>query len=126
MSDPTSLHAALRAHADGIYPDEAAIELLINHGCFLTRRNFRDRFIHLDTIDGTTTADLDWSAAAGASRHGGSLPCSSSERQILQIAASLAHGTPVNLRDTLTGLDHRNLHLVVTAVLHAAGHPTSP
>ncbi|HEY6796136.1 MAG TPA: hypothetical protein VI248_15785 [Kineosporiaceae bacterium] len=129
MSNPAplhaaSLHAALRAHADGINPGEAAIELLINHGCFLARHDFRDRFIRLATIDGTTTADLDWPAAAEAAHHGG-LPCSSSERQILQIAASLADGIPVNLRDSLTGLDHRNLHLVVTAILHAAGHPTT-
>jgi hypothetical protein len=40
---------------------------------------------------------------------------------ILRIAASLAAGHPVNLRDAIPGLDQRNVGLVVTAVRHAAG-----
>ena len=39
---------------------------------------------------------------------------------MLKIAASLADGIPVDLRDTLTSLDQRNVGLVVTAVQHAA------
>jgi hypothetical protein len=31
------------------------------------------------------------------------LPCSGGERRILQLSASLAAGTPVSLRDTVTG-----------------------
>ena len=40
---------------------------------------------------------------------------------MLRLASSIAAGTPVNLRDTLTGIDHRNIELVITAVLHAWG-----
>ena len=35
--------------------------------------------------------------------------CSGGERRIFRLAASLAAGLPVNLRDTLTGLDEHNL-----------------
>ncbi len=40
---------------------------------------------------------------------------------MLRLAASIAGGTPVSLRDTLTGIDHRNVQVVITAVLHASG-----
>ena len=40
---------------------------------------------------------------------------------MLKITASLADGIPVNLQDTLTGLDDRNIQLLITAVLHASG-----
>ena len=42
---------------------------------------------------------------------------------MLLLAASIAGGTPVGLDETLTGIDHRNARLVVSAVAHAAGHP---
>jgi hypothetical protein len=45
---------------------------------------------------------------------------------MLRLAASLAGGTPVNLRDALTGLDGRNVQLVINAVLHASGHRPPP
>jgi hypothetical protein len=56
MTTPT-LHAALRACARGLYPAEASVELLINHGVFLRRSDFRDRFLQMGTsiIDGITT-----------------------------------------------------------------------
>ena len=41
---------------------------------------------------------------------------------MLRLAASLADGTPVSLRDTLTRLDARNAHLVSQAIIEAAGH----
>ena len=43
-----------------------------------------------------------------------------------RLAASLAGGIPVSLRDTLTGIDHRNIELVITAVLHAWGQRPEP
>ncbi|MGH3397622.1 MAG: hypothetical protein ACRDPO_23300 [Streptosporangiaceae bacterium] len=43
------------------------------------------------------------------------------ERRILQLAASIAAGTPVSLRDAIPGLDNRNLQLLITAIQHAAG-----
>jgi hypothetical protein len=45
---------------------------------------------------------------------------------MLKITASLADGIPVDLRDTLTGLDDRNVQLLITAVLHASGQCRSP
>lgn len=123
MSTPPRLHTALRAHAHGLHPLEAATELLISHGSFLSRSDFRDRFVHHSTSitdDTTTLANIDWPAAVTAldTAH---LPCSTSQQQILRIAASLAHGIPVDLHDTLTGLDQHNIQLVITAVLHASG-----
>jgi hypothetical protein len=55
----------------------------------------------------------------------GSLPCSGGENRMLRLAASLAAGIPVNLRDALTGIDSRGTQLVVQAVLHASGHRPS-
>ena len=40
---------------------------------------------------------------------------------MLRLAASIAGGIPVGLRDTLTGIDDRNVQLVVAAILHASG-----
>jgi len=41
------------------------------------------------------------------------------ERRILQLAASLAAGTTVSLRDTVTGLDDHNTARLLTAIRHA-------
>jgi hypothetical protein len=123
-----SLPAALRACARGLYPLEAGVGLLISHACWLHREDFQDQFIHagISITDGTTTmAEVDWHAAITAlnARH---LPCSGGEERILRLAASLAAGIPVNLRDTLTGIDHRNIQLVITAILHAWGQRPEP
>jgi len=40
---------------------------------------------------------------------------------MLLLAASIAGGTPVNLNDTLPGIDRRNASLVVRAIAHATG-----
>ncbi|HLQ52799.1 MAG TPA: hypothetical protein VK162_00860 [Streptosporangiaceae bacterium] len=116
---------ALRTCAAGLHPDEAGVELLISHGGFLGRRDFAG-FVHTGTSfsDGETLmAQIDWQAAISA-LHDGQLPVSGGERRILQLAASIAAGFPVGLRETIPGLDNRNLHLVTTAIRHAAGqHP---
>jgi hypothetical protein len=115
--------AALRAHAAGLYPDEAGTEMLISHGGILHRDDFAG-FVHTGTSisDGTTMmAWIDWDAALSA-LHDGQLPVCSGERRILQLAASIAEGFPVSLRDTIPGLDNRNLKLLITAIRHAAGH----
>jgi hypothetical protein len=118
-----ALTAALRACAAGLYPDEAGVELLISHGGFLDRRDFAG-FISTGTSisDGITDmARIDWDAAISA-LHDGQLPVCGGERRILQLAASTAAGFPVSLRDAIPGLDNQNLHLVITAIRHAAGH----
>ena len=48
---------------------------------------------------------------------------------MLQLAASLAGQAPVVLGDAVTGLDDRNIQMLVKAVLHASGRrqfPTAP
>jgi hypothetical protein len=71
--------------------------------------------------DATAMAFVDWPAAVDG-LDAGQLPCSSSERQLLQLAASIAVGIPVDLRDAVSGLDATNATLVARAVLHATGH----
>ena len=44
---------------------------------------------------------------------------------MLKITASVADGIPVDLRDTLAGLDGCNIQLLITAVLHASGQSPS-
>jgi len=117
-----ALTAALRACAAGYNPAEAGTELLIRHDCFLRRRDFAG-FVHAGTsiTDGVTPmAQIDWDTATSA-LHAGQLPASGSERRILQLAASIAAGTPVSLREAIPGLDNRNLQLLITAIQHAAG-----
>jgi len=123
-----SLPAALRACARGIYPLEAGVDLLISHGSWLGREDFQDQFVHTGisiTDRVTEMAEIDWQAAISAldARH---LPCSGGEERMLRLAASIAGGIPVSLRDTLTGIDHRNIELVITAVLHAWGQRPAP
>ncbi len=114
---------SLRACARGIYPDEAAIELLIGHGTFLDRDDFTRHITtgeHGRPSGEAAHAAIDWTAAAPLAA--GTLPCSGGERRIFRLAASLAAGLPVNLRDALTGLDEHNLTLAISAFMHASGH----
>ena len=114
----------LRAWARGIYPDEAGVELLIGHAVFLHRADFTSRFITTPaSSDGTPLAVIDWPAAIAALD--GCLPCSGGENRMLRLAASLAAGIPVSLRDALTGIDGHGTQLVINAVLHASGHRPS-
>jgi hypothetical protein len=119
------LTAALRAYAAGLWCAEAAVELLIGHAVWLRRSAFVDRFVIVETDPGlvgqTALAWVDWHGAAGAVQ-AGRLPCSSSERHILLIAASLAEGVAVELGVAVSGLDAVNSVLVAHAVLVAGGH----
>jgi hypothetical protein len=64
-----------RVWARGIYPDEAAVELLISHATFLRRADFTSRFISTSASgDGTGLAAIDWTAAITALD--ADLPCS--------------------------------------------------
>ena len=114
------LAAALRNCAAGLLPLEAGTELLIANGTFLHRGDFTNKFITCGTGSGIPTAAVDWDATATAIANGG-LPCSGGERRILLLSASLAAGTPVSLRDTVTGLDHDNTARLLTAIRHATG-----
>jgi len=114
------LAASLRACAAGLCPLEAGTELLIANGTFLHRGDFTSRFTKHGTSNGIAMAAIDWDAAATALAAGG-LPCSGGERRILQLSASLAGGIPVDLRDTVTGLDGANSTRLLTAIRHATG-----
>jgi hypothetical protein len=47
------------------------------------------------------------------------------EQRILQLAASIADGTLVSLRQTIPGLDNQDLKLLITAIRYAARqHPS--
>jgi hypothetical protein len=69
---------------------------------------------------GAVMAAVDFEAAARA-LEAGVLPCSGGEGRVLRIAASIAAGVPVDLREAVTGLDENNAVLAAAAVLHAAG-----
>lgn len=118
-----ALAGALLACAAGLYCSEAGTGLLIEHGTYLHRDDFAG-FIWEGTCtaDGTTPmASIDWEAAITA-LDAGDLPSSSGERSVLRLAASIAAGIPVDLRDTITSLDDRNLEFLLAAVRHAGGH----
>lgn len=120
------LPAALQAHARGLLCTEAAIELLIDHQSWLRRQDFIDTCIEHLTSSERPGSDpdivfVDWVAALSA-LNAGHLPSSSGEAQLLRIAASLAGGLPVDLREAVTGLDATNTGYVTEAINHAAGH----
>ena len=104
----SQLSAALHAAAAGIHPDEAAAGLIISH-----------TETAASISDGSPMARIDWDAVITA-LDGGRLPASGGERRIVRIAASLAVGHPVSLRDAIPGPGQRNLELVTAAIRHAA------
>jgi hypothetical protein len=64
-------------------------------------------------------AAVDFAAAADAVQ--GVLPCSDGERQVLLVAASIAEGIPVDLREAVLCMDAGNVARAARAVCHAAG-----
>jgi hypothetical protein len=114
------LQAALRAGAQGLYALEAATGLIIAHGTWLARDDFRGLIYH-----GAGTAAIDWEAAISA-LDGRRLPSSGGERRMLRLAASLADQAPVSLGEAITGSDERNVGLLVKAILHASGRRQFP
>jgi hypothetical protein len=70
---------------------------------------FRDREV----------AVIDFAAAADAVQ--GMLPCSDGERQVVLVAASIAGGIPVDLREAALCMDAVNAARAAQAVCHAAG-----
>ena len=69
---------------------------------------------------GREVAAVDFAAAAAAAVQG-VLPCSDGERQVLLVAASIAEGIPVDLREAALCLDAVNAARAAQAVCHAAG-----
>jgi hypothetical protein len=100
---------------------EAGVELVIGHRSWLVRDDFLVYVEFCRGFHGESMAAIDWQQA-WAALEDGHLPCSSGERQILRVAASIAEGVPIDLRDAVTSLDTVNAMLVARAVLAAAGH----
>lgn len=89
MTEP--LTGALRACAAGLYPAEAAAELLIAT-TWMHRSDFRDRYIHagISITDNTTPmAATDWATAITDLR-AGQLPCTASDASSVLPPASAA------------------------------------
>jgi hypothetical protein len=118
---PSPLATPLRAHADGLLSAEAGVGLLLDHGLLQQRADFRERFVDVFTISGLELAEVNWGKVVAAlDRH--EFACSSGEARVLRLAASIAGGIPVDLREALTSLDTTNLDHLTTAILHANGH----
>ena len=115
------LAEAIRAWAKGWLPTEAAAELLIGHRGWLLREDFLQVAVEVrwEPFRGREVAAVDFAAAADAVQ--GVLPCSDGERQVLLVAASIAEGIPVDLREAALCMDAANAARAAQAVCHAAG-----
>jgi hypothetical protein len=100
---------------------QAAVELLIGHRWWLVRDDFLSYVELCHGFHGEAMAAIDW-RAAWAALEDGHLPCSRGERQVLRVAASIAEGVPIDLRDVATCVDAVSSGLVARAVLAAGGH----
>ena len=110
----TVTHAGLRAWAKGLYPLEAAVELLVRYaaGRFATPGNPWIQSCDQPGwwwLDPAPINDDNLAALSGG------------EQRILRIAASLADGAPVDLCRALPGLDREGMALVLAAMAHANG-----
>ncbi len=72
-----------------------------------------------EPLRGREVAAVDFAVAADAVQ--GMLPCSDGERQVLLVAASIAEGIPVDLREAALCMDAVNAARAAQAVCHAAG-----
>jgi hypothetical protein len=120
----TPITGALHACASGILTAEAAVSLLSDCGGWLHRDDFTSQFITTaDDADhgAILMAAIDWPTAAAALDHS-LLPCSSGERHVLKLAASIAAGTPVSLSDALTGIGGTSTEFLITAIRRASGN----
>jgi hypothetical protein len=72
-----------------------------------------------EPLRGREVAAVDFAAAADAVQ--GVLPCSDGERQMLLVAASIAGGIPVDLREAALCLDAVSAARAARAICHAAG-----
>ena len=102
-------------------PYEAAVELLISHRWWLVRDDFGVYVEPCYGFHGESMAAIDW-RAAWAALENGYLPCSGGEREVLRVAASIAEGVPIDLREVVACLDVVDSGRVALAVLTAGGH----
>ncbi|MFV2194781.1 hypothetical protein [Nocardiopsis sp. LOL_012] len=112
--------------AEGYTAPAAAVNLLIDHDVWLRRPDFRSRcVVQIPDSDlyepDRPIAYIDWEQVCRALAER-SLPASGSEVAVLRVAASLADGRPVSLRESLTGMDATTTAAVAAALVAAAGH----
>lgn len=117
---------ALRAWAAGDRASQAALELLVQTGDWLTRPDFADRCVTVITDpdvlgDGVDpVALIEW-AEVRLALETGELVGSSSEIAVLQIAASIGAGQPVSLQRALGTMGPATAAAVVDAIIIATG-----
>ena len=124
---PDQLASMLRAWASGLYSGEAAVELLIAHGAWLARRDFRVGLV--DAVDDgwgrrgavVPMAAIGWDVVADFLDQP-EVGASTSEVSILRLAASLAGARgPTSLMELTGTLDDTNAALVLDALAHRFG-----
>jgi hypothetical protein len=109
--------------AAGMLAETAAVNLLAEHGTWLSRDTFTSRCIDITAGPGDipgipdgAAAGIRWrTAITGLHRHS----ATGSEKAVLKIAASIAAGIPVSLHDCLGSLDYPTLRAVLRAIAHA-------
>ncbi len=109
MNTMSSTEEAVRAWAEGLYPTEAGVELLIRAG---------------QIYDGApwviADGDRAWIDVDRLIEHTGGL--SGGERRLVDVAASLlSPERPVDLNDAIPGMDRAGVDLVLAAIAHASG-----
>jgi hypothetical protein len=113
------LESALRAEASGCVKDEAAVELLIAHGTWLARNDFRECIWH-EAIPPGFPPETAWIDFATALEY--EMPATASDHKVLRLAAELAGwDSDIPLGDLLTDLDERETSLALDALAHALG-----
>jgi hypothetical protein len=119
--DHDALVAGLRTQAQGVYAAEAAVELLIAHGAWLRRADFRD-----ELVDGPRGdfAWIDWHRIPELLEH---TSCSGSEARVLALAAELVGiDTGRSLDELLSpNLDDTNRRRVLDAIAHTLNMPAA-
>ncbi|NRG43013.1 hypothetical protein HRK28_19060 [Rathayibacter sp. VKM Ac-2835] len=108
--DNDALHAQVREWAEGSNSLTAAVELLIRSGLVYDGAPW----VRTDNAWKTSAVDFDRLSYEIGALSGG-------EQRIARIATSLGHGTPVDLREDISGLDYTHTRLVLAAIAHAAG-----
>jgi hypothetical protein len=106
-STEQAVYSTLRIRAQGMYPAEAATELLIRSGFAQPHRPW---ITHDSWVD---------PAALAAALEDGTL--SGGERRLLSIALALIGEHPIDLGWALSGLDRTNQTLCLAALSHAGG-----
>lgn len=119
IADSRAVAGGLFAWSDGMsLGTVAAVDLLIDHGVWLTRGDFLDRCV--TPVPESGLYILDWEAVTTA-LDTDALIGTGSELGILRLVASLGCGHPVDLGEALSSLDSTNAARAVQAVFTAAG-----